>query len=170
MGRFFKNVSRREVGLTGKDFSYGAGYLFGRGERFDEEKPHIETAGFAESVFVVGIAEDDDGDFSDVFVGSERFEHIKPIQSRHLQVEKDNVGVFAVNEGESDLAVFCRNHIEPFGGERDGVHIAYIRFIVDEADLASFRGEFRCGVVHRMHYMFVRAFIVSQLFEKGGVG
>lgn len=136
------------MGLTGKDFSYGTGYLFGRGERFDEEKPHIEVAGFAESVFVVGIAENDDGDFGNVFVGSERFEHIKPIQSRHLQVEKDDVGVFAVNESESDFAVFCRNNVKPFGGECDGVHIAYICFIVDEADLTSFCGEFRCGVAH----------------------
>ena len=56
------------LGLTSEDFSYSSNDFLWCSEGFYEEESGVKVANLAEGVFVIGVAEDDNGDFGDILV------------------------------------------------------------------------------------------------------
>lgn len=135
--------------LPHEDLSYDASDFLRGCEGFNEKKPRIERPDLFEGFFVVGVAEDDNGNFGYIFVGCERFEHVKSIGNGHLEVKEDNVGVLGSDKGESGIAIVCGNNVKTLCCEGNGIHFSNIRLIVYQADFSPFCGEFWCRVVHK---------------------
>lgn len=154
---------KRLLGLTSEDFSYGSNDFLWCGEGFYEEESGVKVANLAEGVFVIGVAEDDNGDFGDILVFCERSQYIEPVHDGHLKVEKNNVWMLGANEAEAGLAILRSGNVKSFGCECDSVHFAHIRLIVDKADFSSFGGEFRCRIVHSID-IFLRASLLYHSF------